>query len=188
MSRRGACHAADRTVSYRRGSKIDRIISRKGFAPCPRSRSGAYFSAPDRGIPEARIMEIPGVGQTAIWRTRNAYLEGGAEYALCDVARSGKPREYDTDVEAQIPPWPARSIQREPGAGLSNCWNRRHGSRRIAVASAPVVFPARDKSTDITRQDSQHAPNAVHSVYFYEAVNHDGHSTISAKTFGRYTE
>jgi hypothetical protein len=29
-------------------------------------------------------------------------LEGGAEYALRDVARPGKPRQYDTDVEAQI--------------------------------------------------------------------------------------
>jgi transposase len=47
-------------------------------------------------------MEVLGVGRTAIWRTRSAYLEGGAKYALCDVSRSGKPREYDTDVEAQI--------------------------------------------------------------------------------------
>ncbi|MEQ1674517.1 MAG: helix-turn-helix domain-containing protein, partial [Candidatus Nitrotoga sp.] len=56
----------------------------------------------DREIPEAQIMAVLGVGRTAIWRTRSAYLEGGAEYALCDVARSGKPRQYDTDVEAQI--------------------------------------------------------------------------------------
>ena len=47
-------------------------------------------------------MEVLGVGRTAIWRTRSAYLEGGVEYAVCDVARSGKPREYDTDVEAKI--------------------------------------------------------------------------------------
>ncbi len=60
------------------------------------------LSALDRGIPEAQIMEVLGVGRTAIWRTRSAYLEGGAEYALLDVARSGKPREYDTGVEAQI--------------------------------------------------------------------------------------
>lgn len=60
------------------------------------------LSALDRGIPEAQIMEVLGVGRTAIWRTRGAYLEGGVEYAVCDVARSGKPREYDTDVEAQI--------------------------------------------------------------------------------------
>src|SRR5208282_519750 len=60
------------------------------------------LSALDRGIPEAQIMEVLGVGRTAIWRTRSAYLDGGVEYALCDVARSGKPREYDTDVEAQI--------------------------------------------------------------------------------------
>src|SRR3990172_5326611 len=60
------------------------------------------LSALDLGIPEAQIMAVLGVGRTAIWRTRSAYLEGGGAYAGCDVARSGKPREYDTDVEAQI--------------------------------------------------------------------------------------
>lgn len=60
------------------------------------------LSALDRGIPEAQIMAVLGVGRTAIWRTRSAYLEGGVEYALQDVARPGKPRRYDTDVEAQV--------------------------------------------------------------------------------------
>jgi len=60
------------------------------------------LSALDRGIPEAQIMAVLGVGRTAIWRTRSAYLEGGAEYALCDVQRPGKPRQYATDVEVKI--------------------------------------------------------------------------------------
>lgn len=60
------------------------------------------LSALDRGIPETQIMAILGVGRTVIWRTRAAYLEGGAEFALHDVARQGKPRQYDTDVEAKI--------------------------------------------------------------------------------------
>jgi transposase len=60
------------------------------------------LSALDRGIPEVQIMEVLGVGRTVLWRTRAAYLEGGAEYALRDIARSGKPRKYDTDVEAQM--------------------------------------------------------------------------------------
>jgi len=60
------------------------------------------LSALDRGVPEAQIMAVLGVGRTMIWRTRAAYLEGGAEYALRDVARPGKPRRYGTDIEAQI--------------------------------------------------------------------------------------
>jgi hypothetical protein len=60
------------------------------------------LSALDRGIPEAQIMAVLGVGRTVIWRTRAAYLESGAEFALHDVARPGKPRQYDTDVEAKI--------------------------------------------------------------------------------------
>ena len=60
------------------------------------------LSALDRGVPEAQIMAVLGVGRTVIWRTRAAYLEGGAEYALRDVARPGKPRRFGTEVEAQL--------------------------------------------------------------------------------------
>lgn len=60
------------------------------------------LSALDRGVSQSEIMAVLGVGPMAIWRTRAAYLEGGAQYALHDAARSGKPRQYDADVEAQI--------------------------------------------------------------------------------------
>lgn len=60
------------------------------------------LSALDRGIPESQIMAVLDVGRTVIWRTRAAYLEGGAEYAVRDLARPGKPRQYGVDVEAQI--------------------------------------------------------------------------------------
>jgi transposase len=56
----------------------------------------------DRGVPEAQILTVLGVGRTALWRTRAAYLQGGLELALFDVARAGRPRRYDTDVEAQV--------------------------------------------------------------------------------------
>jgi transposase len=69
----------------------------------PREVNRAHvLSALDRGVPEARIMEVLGVGRTVIWRTRAAYREGGAEYALRDVARPGKPPRYGADVEARI--------------------------------------------------------------------------------------
>ena len=60
------------------------------------------LSALDRGVAQADIMAVLGVGPMVIWRTRAAYLEGGAQYALHDVARPGKPRQYDADVEAQV--------------------------------------------------------------------------------------
>jgi len=60
------------------------------------------LAALDRNIPEGQIMEVLGVGRSMVWRTRAAYREGGLEHALFDVARPGKPRRYDTDVEAQI--------------------------------------------------------------------------------------
>jgi Homeodomain-like domain len=60
------------------------------------------LSCLDRGIPEAQIMAVLGMGRTAVWRTRAAYLQGGVELAVFDVARSGRPRQYDTDAEARV--------------------------------------------------------------------------------------
>ncbi len=60
------------------------------------------LAALDRKIPERQIMEVLGVGRTAIWRTRAAYLERGLEYALRDVQRPGQPKRYRAPEEAQI--------------------------------------------------------------------------------------
>ena len=60
------------------------------------------LSALDRNIPERQIMEVLGVGRTAIWRTRAAYLEGGLDFALQDMARPGQPKRYGTDQEAEV--------------------------------------------------------------------------------------
>jgi transposase len=56
----------------------------------------------DHGVPEAQIMAVLGVGRTAVWRARAAYLQGGLDLALFDIARPGRPRKYDTGVEAQV--------------------------------------------------------------------------------------
>ena len=60
------------------------------------------LSSLDRGVPERQIMEVLGMGRTAVWRARAAYLQGGIDLAVFDVARSGRPRQYDTDAEARV--------------------------------------------------------------------------------------
>lgn len=60
------------------------------------------LAALDRKIPEPQIMQVLGVGRTAIWRTRAAYLQGGLEYALHDVERPGQPKRYRAPEEAQV--------------------------------------------------------------------------------------
>jgi transposase len=60
------------------------------------------LAALDRSVPERQIMDVLGVGRTAIWRTRAAYLEGGLEYALRDVERPGQPKRYRAPEEAQV--------------------------------------------------------------------------------------
>jgi hypothetical protein len=60
------------------------------------------LSCLDRAIPEAQIRSVLGIGRTALWRTRLAYLQGGVELAMFDVERPGRPPQYDTDAEARV--------------------------------------------------------------------------------------
>jgi biotin operon repressor len=60
------------------------------------------LSCLDRGVSEAQILQVLGMGRTALWRTRSAYVQAGVEFAVFDVARSGRPKRYDTNAEARI--------------------------------------------------------------------------------------
>lgn len=86
--------SADRTL-------VDEIRS-KGVHHAREVNRAHVLASLDRGVPEAQIMAVLGVGRTAVWRARAAYLQGGVELAVFDVARSGRPRRYDTDDEARV--------------------------------------------------------------------------------------
>jgi hypothetical protein len=82
-----------------------RIVSEvraKGLHHAREVNRAHILSALDRRIPEMQIMGVLGVGRTAIWRTRRAYLDGGLQSALFDEQRPGKPRRYGPDVEARV--------------------------------------------------------------------------------------
>lgn len=86
-------------------SKDRRLVSEvraKGLRPVREVNRAHILAALDRGVSESQIMGVLGVGRTAIWRTRRAYIEGGLGLALHDVQRPGKPRRYGTEVEAQV--------------------------------------------------------------------------------------
>jgi hypothetical protein len=111
---------------------VDEIRS-KGVHHAREVNRAHVLASLDRGVPEAQIMAVLGVGRTAVWRARAAYLQGGVELAVFDVARSGRPRQYDTDDEARVtalactdPPegrqrWTIveleRAARQEPGLG-----------------------------------------------------------------------
>ena len=114
---------------------VDEIRS-KGLHHSREVNRAHVLSCLDRGIPEAQIMSVLSIGRTALWRARLSYLQGGVELALFDIARPGRPSEYDTDAEARVvalacsdPPkgrrrWTIveleRAARREPGlAGVS---------------------------------------------------------------------
>ena len=77
-------------------------IRAKGLHQTREVNRAHILSILDRGVPESQIMDVLGVGRTAVWRTRAAYLQGGVDLALFDVERSGRPRQYDTDAEARV--------------------------------------------------------------------------------------
>ena len=77
-------------------------IRTKGLHQSREVNRAHVMSCLDRGIPESQIMAVLGIGRTAVWRTRAAYLQGGVDLALFDVERSGRPRQYDTDAEARV--------------------------------------------------------------------------------------
>ena len=60
------------------------------------------LAALDQSLPQAQISQVLGVERTVLWRTAKAYQDGGLAYALHDLARSGKPRQYQTDQEAEV--------------------------------------------------------------------------------------
>jgi hypothetical protein len=82
-------------------SVIEEIRS-KGLHQAREVNRAHVLSCLDRGIPEAQIIAVLGMGRTAVWRARAAYLQGGVEVAVFDVERSGRPRQYDTNAEARV--------------------------------------------------------------------------------------
>src|SRR5450830_1731074 len=82
-------------------SVIEEIRS-KGLHQSREVNRAHVLSCLDRGIPEAQITAVLGIGRTAVWRTRAAYLQGGVEVAVCYGERSGRPRQYDTNAEAHV--------------------------------------------------------------------------------------
>ena len=96
------------------------------------------LAALDRKIPESQIIEVLGVGRTAIWRTRAAYLEGGLEFALEDIARPGKPKRYRTDEEAQV--------------GALACSKPPPGASRWTVALLTEAARSHPKMAEISRE------------------------------------
>ena len=77
-------------------------IRSKGLHQAREVNRAHVLSCLDRGIPESQIMAVLGIGRTAVWRTRAAYLQGGVELVVFDVERSGRPRQYDTNAEAHV--------------------------------------------------------------------------------------
>ena len=82
-------------------SVIEEIRS-KGLHQAREVNRAHVLSCLDRGVPESQIMSVLGIGRTAVWRARAAYLQGGLELAVFDVERSGRPRQYDTNAEAHV--------------------------------------------------------------------------------------
>jgi hypothetical protein len=74
----------------------------KGTQPVRSVNRAHILSALDRKVSEREIMRVLGVGRTALWRTRAAYLEQGLTYALKDLPRPGQPVKYAAKPAAEV--------------------------------------------------------------------------------------
>lgn len=86
----------------KREREVVEALRSKGAHMAREFNRAHILAALDRKVPEHQIMEVLGVGRTAIWRTRAAYVEGGLKFALHDVARPGKPQRYRAEAQAQV--------------------------------------------------------------------------------------
>lgn len=77
-------------------------IRTKGLHQSREVNRAHVLASLDQGVPQAQIMAVLGIGRTAVWRTRAAYLQGGVDLAVFDIARSGRPAQYDTDAETRV--------------------------------------------------------------------------------------
>src|SRR6218665_1147086 len=77
-------------------------IRRKGRHHAREVNRAHVLHSLDRGVPEAQIMAVLGLVRPAVRRTRLAYLQGGIDLAVFDLARPGRPRQYGTDDEARV--------------------------------------------------------------------------------------
>ncbi len=94
-------HQTELSLTKQERKAVDAFRS-KGAHMAREFNRAHILAALDRKVPEREIMDVLGVGRTAIWRTRAAYLEGGLDFALRDVARPGQPKRYGTEQEAEI--------------------------------------------------------------------------------------
>jgi transposase len=79
-----------------------RVFRAKGRHSARELNRAHILAALDQKIPQNQISQVLGVERTAVWRTAKAYQDGGLDYALHDLTRSGKPRQYQTDQEAEV--------------------------------------------------------------------------------------
>jgi transposase len=79
-----------------------RVFRAKGRHSARELNRAHILAALDQKIPQIQISQVLGVERTAVWRTAKAYQDGGLDYALHDLTRSGKPRQYQTDQEAEV--------------------------------------------------------------------------------------
>lgn len=54
------------------------------------------------GASEREIMAVLGLSRSTVGRTRAAYLEQGAAYAVADLPRPGQPPKYGSAAEAEV--------------------------------------------------------------------------------------
>ena len=129
-----------------------RVLRAKGRRSARELNRAHLLGALDQQVPETHILEVLGVSRSTVWRTRAAYLEKGLDYALADLPRTGPPRPYHTDQEAEVvalacsqpppgaPRWTIRLLTQSSGRETPSVEGRQPGER-AAVSKKTSASP-----------------------------------------------
>ena len=78
------------------------MICSSGVAPVRVLQRAQILLALDQGIQDQQIAAVLQVERTRIWRVRQRYLDHQLDGALYDRPRSGRPKEYGNQAEAEL--------------------------------------------------------------------------------------
>ncbi len=79
-----------------------KTICSSGVAPVRVLQRAQILLALDQGIQDQQIAAVLQVERTRIWRVRQRYLDQQLDGALYDRPRSGRPKEYGNQAEAEL--------------------------------------------------------------------------------------
>jgi winged helix-turn helix protein len=108
-------------LSQTERTELTALLSGGKHAACKLKRAQILLAA-DAGAGDEEIARSVGVGGSTVYRTKQRFVLGNLEAALCEEPRPGASRKLSGKEEACWSRPPVSSHRRAAPAGRSSCW------------------------------------------------------------------